>query len=121
MKLYYFNSNLTFTKTRVIFKKFNNYYINISKGIYLITYHLPINISSNYDSKGGIRLQISGLNNNYFNNILQKINTNVFNTNIYLIEYSGRLDISLYGSGLEFNQGIANKYIIIYKLFDQLP
>ena len=87
----------------------------------LLLIFLPINISSNYDLKGAIILNISGLNIIYHHNILQKINTNVLNTNIYIIEYSGRLDISLHGSGLEFNRGIANKYIIIYKLFDQLP
>ena len=56
MKLYYYNPNLTFTKTRVIFKKFNITTLDISKGIYLITYYLPINISSDYDSKGIIQL-----------------------------------------------------------------
>ena len=121
MKLYYYNPNLTFSKTKVIFKKINITTLNISKGIYLITYFLPINISSNYDSKGIIQLNTSGLNNVYNHNILQKISTNLLNTNIYIINQSDKMTITLRGSGLEFNQGITDKYLTIYKLFDQLP
>ena len=120
MKLYYSNSNLTFTKIKVIFQN-NTTIINISKGFYLITYYLPINIASDYDSTGGITLNISGLNIVYNHNINKNNTTNVFNTNIYLIKNSGKLNISLYGSGLEFNQGSEDKYIITYKLFDNLP
>ena len=87
----------------------------------LLLIFLPINISSNYDLKGAIILNISGLNIIYHHNILQKINTNVLNTNIYIINQSGEMTITLRGSGLEFNQGLTDRYIIIYKLFDQLP
>ena len=121
MKLYYLNLNLTFTKTKVIFKKFNITTIDILKGIYLIGFNLPITTASNYDSKGVITLDISGINIVYTYNIHKNNPGNVLNTNIYIIQTSGKLSISLRGSGLEFNRGIADKYIIIYKLFDQLP
>ena len=121
MKLYYYNTNPTFINKKVIFKKFNITTLDISKGIYLITYFLPIRISSNYDSNGSIKLNISGINNIYYQNIIQKSDINVLNSNIYIINQSGKLSITLIGSGLEFNQGIADNYIIIYKLFNPLP
>ena len=45
------------------------------------------------------------------------------NTHIYIINQSGLLSIQLYGSGVEFDRSASagDKYIIIYKLFDQLP
>ena len=93
----------------------------MSKGIYLITYYLPIKMSSNYDSKGIIQLLTSGINITY-SHIIHKNNVgHLMNTNIYIINTSGLLTIRLHGSGLEFTQGLADRYIIIYKLFDQLP
>ena len=78
-------------------------------------------MSSNYDSNGSIVLNISGINITYAHPIYKNNTTNVFNTNIYIINTSGLLTIRLHGSGLEFTQGLADRYIIIYKLFDQLP
>ena len=122
IKLYYSNYNLRFTKINILFNNRNNTYINLKKGLYLITYNLPITISSNYDSKGGIALKPDGLNTYYYHNIVNTIQSNILNTNIYVIKYDCRLKISIYGSGIEYNTSSnSHKYVIIYKLLDNLP
>ena len=118
MKLYYSNYNLRFTKNDI-----DNMNINLQKGLYLITYNLPIKMSSDYDSNGGIALKPTGITDYYYNNIVKTIEFNAFNTNIYMFENNCSLKISTYGSGIEFNTShtTSHKYIIIYKLFDDLP
>ena len=118
MKLYYSNYNLRFTKNDI-----DNMNINLQKGLYLITYNLPIKMSSDYDSNGGIALKPTGITAYYYNNIVKTDELNAFNTNIYMFENNCRLKISTYGSGIEFNTShtTSHKYIIIYKLFDDLP
>ena len=121
IKLYYSNLNLRCTKTNVLFNG-NNRFIDLSKGFYLINYHLVVIKSSNYNSNGGIILKLSGINHNYHDNI-PKMNLNaISNTNICVFEDDGTLSISTYGSGIEFDtRDSAYRYIIIYKLFDNLP
>ena len=121
IKLYYSNLNLRCTKTNVLFNG-NNRFIDLSKGFYLITYYLPIKLSSDYDSKGGIKLNMSGANNYiYYNNTKNTIDT-AFESKIYLVKRDCQSSISTYGSGIEFDNRSYrnNKYIIIYKLLDNL-
>ena len=125
MKLYYYSTNITFKNKQVVFSK-NNSNLNISQGIYLISYHLPINISSDYNSKGTIQLITRSIINRanilYYYNIPKNTPGHLTNTHIYLIDNSGLLKIQLNGSGVDFNtRSRYIKYIIIYKLFDQLP
>ena len=102
IKLYYSNLNLRCTKTNVLFNG-NNRFIDLSKGFYLINYHLVVIKSSNYNSNGGIILKLSGINHNYHDNI-PKMNLNaISNTNICVFEHDGTLSISTYGSGIEFD------------------
>ena len=124
MKLYYYSSNITFKNKQVVFSK-NNSNLNISQGIYLISYHLPINISSDYNSKGTIQLITRSIINRanilYYYNISKNTPGHLTNTHIYLIDNSGLLKIQLNGSGVDFNtRSRYIKYIIIYKLFDNL-
>ena len=122
MKLYYSNYDLICTKNEIIFNKSNKKYIDISKGLYIINYKLPIILSSDYDSNGGIVVNLSGINLVYSNNHTKTPTKDAFNTNIYRVDYDGRLSISTYGSGIEFNTNSQlTMYIIIYKLFDDLP
>ena len=122
MKLYYSDFNLRCTKTNVKFNNGNDKYLDLSKGFYLINYHLPITMSSDYDSNGGISLKISGLNPQYYDNNPKSNKPIAFKTNIYIVEHDGQLSIVTYGSGIEFNTGGSlYRYIIIYKLFDNLP
>ena len=123
MKLYYSNYNLRFTKNDILFNNSNDTNINLQKGLYLITYNLPIKMSSDYDSNGGIVLKPTGVTDYYYDNIVKSIKFNAFKTNIYLFESNNSLKISTYGSGIEFQTSsiVAHKYIIIYKLFDDLP
>ena len=121
IKLYYSNLNLRCTKTNVLFNG-NNRFIDLSKGFYLITYYLPIKLSSDYDSKGGIKLNMSGANNYiYYNNTKNTIDT-AFESKIYLVKRDCQSTISTYGSGIEFDNRSYrnNNYIIIYKLLDNL-
>ena len=121
IKLYYSNLNLRCTKKNVIFNG-NNRFIDLSKGFYLINYHLPITMSSDYDSNGGISLNISGLNPQYYNNNPKSNQSTAFKTNIYMVKLDDKLNITIYGSGIEFDtNSVDYKYIIIYKLFDNLP
>ena len=122
IKLYYSNLNLRCTKFDVMFNNGENKFIDLSKGFYLINYHLVVIKSSNYNSNGGIILKLSGINHNYYDNI-PKMNQNaISNTNICVFENDGTLSISTYGSGIEFDtRHSAYRYIIIYKLFDNLP
>ena len=62
IKLYYSNYNLKSTKNHILFDSSNNRFIDLPKGLYLINYYLPFKLSSDYDSNGGIRLDISGIN-----------------------------------------------------------
>ena len=80
-------------------------------------------MSSDYDSNGGIVLKPTGVTDYYYDNIVKSIKFNAFKTNIYLFESNNSLKISTYGSGIEFqtSSSDAHKYIIIYKLFDDLP
>ena len=124
MKLYYYSTNITFKNKQVVFSK-NNSNLNISQGIYLISYHLPINISSDYNSKGTIQLITRSIINRanilYYYNIPKNTPGHLTNTHIYLIDNSGLLKIQLNGSGVDFNtRSRYIKYIIIYKLFDNL-
>ena len=126
IKLYYSNYNLRFSKNDIIFHNNNNDYdsiINLQKGLYLISYNLPIKMSSDYDSNGGIVLKPSGVTDFYYDNIVKSIKFNALKTNIYSFESNSTLKISTYGSGIEFNTShtTSHKYIIIYKLFDDLP
>ena len=122
MKLYYSNYDLRCTKNNILFNNSNKTYINLPKGLYLINYNLPIKMSSDYDSNGGIVLKPSGITNFYYDNIAKSTKFNAFKTNIYLFETNNNLKISTYGSGIEFNTiSHLDRYIIIYKLFDDLP
>ena len=122
MKLYHSDSNLICTKTDVKFNKGKDAYLNFLKGIYLINYYLPITMSSKYDSNGGISLNISGNNPQYYDNIPKSNQYTAFKTNIYRIENNGQLKISTYGSGIELNTNRnVHRFITIYKLFDNLP
>ena len=120
MKLYYSNYNLTLTKTNVMFSA-NSYLLHLSKGFYLIHYYLPIKMSSDYDSNGGIALKISGINPTYYDNYAKSNRSSVSKTNIHISQQTETLSIETYGSGLEFyTDNHHDKYIIIYKLFDDL-
>ena len=122
MKLYYSDFNLICTKTDVKFNKGKDAYLNFLKGFYLINYYLPITMSSKYDSNGGISLNISGNNPQYYDNIPKSNQYTAFKTNIYRIENNGQLKISTYGSGIELNTNRnVHRFITIYKLFDNLP
>ena len=122
IKLYYSNYNLNFSKNNVLFNNSNKSFISLDKGLYLITYNLPIEMSSNYDSNGGIALKPNGITNYYYQNIVKTTQSNATNTNIYLFESNCNLKISTYGSGIDFKTSLSdtNKYIVIYKLFDNL-
>ena len=121
IKLYYSNLNLRFTKTYVLFNG-NNRFLDLSKGFYLIHYYLPINMSSDYDSNGGIFVKISGINPIYYDNYPKSNQSTACKTNIYMVQQNEKLSIETYGSGFEFNTNSRNdKYIIIYKLLDNLP
>ena len=124
MKLYYSNYNLKSTKNHIIFYGSNNRFLDLSKGLYLISYYISLKTAPDYDSDGGIKLNISGVNNNtYYNNHIEYIHKIAFKTDIYTVHSGGKLTISTYGSGIEFNNDISaqNKNITIYKLFDNLP
>ena len=122
MKLYYSEYNLICTKTNVKFNKGKDSYLNFPKGIYLISYYLPITMSSKYDSNGGLSLNSTGNNHEYYDNIPKSNQNTAFKTNIYIIENNGLYKISTYGSGIELNTNRnVHKFIIIYKLFDNLP
>ena len=123
IKLHYSNYNLKSTKNNIIFYSSNNRFLDLPKGLYLINYYLPLKLSSDYDSNGGIKLNISGVNNIYYNNHTKNLHNIAFKTDIYTVQHSGKLSISIFGSGLDFNNdiGTPNKNITIYKLFDNLP
>ena len=121
IKLYYSNLNLRCTKNFVIFNG-NNLLINLSKGFYLINYYLPIKMSSDYDSKGGISFNTSNSNPSYYDIYPKNFTSIAIKTNIYMIKSDSQLSISTFGSGIEFNTASSfDRYIIIYKLFDDLP
>ena len=66
---------------------------------------------------------MSGINNTYYNNHTKDPYNIAFKTDIYTVQRGGKLNISTYGSGIDFNNdlNIPNKNITIYKLFDNLP
>ena len=122
MKLYYSNFNITLQKNVVQFGGVGDIHINISKGFYLISYRLDVKISSNYDSGGGVVLSFNDNNNLYHHNHHKNDISTVINTNICTIQKDSILSILIYGSGIDFDvNSTKKKYIIIYKLFDNLP
>ena len=123
IKLHYSNYNLKSTKNNIIFYSSNNKFLDLSKGLYLISYYIPLKLSTNHDSNGGIKLYVTGINNIYYNNHTKDPYNIAFKTDIYTVQHSGKLNISTYGSGIDFNNdlNIPNKNITIYKLFDNLP
>ena len=88
IKLYYSNYNLRFTKINILFNNSNKSYISLNKGLYLITYNLPIEISSNYDSNGGIALKPNGITNYYYHNIVNTTQSNIQILIFMCIEYN---------------------------------
>ena len=123
IKLYYSNLNITLRKNHVIFSGINGVFLDISKGFYLISYRLDVKLSSNYDSEGGIRVTFYDSKNTvYYHNHPKSFSSTAINTNIYMIQNDGTLTIFKYGSGIELDVNSTNKnYVIIYKLFDNLP
>ena len=123
IKLHYSNYNLKATKNNIRFYTSNHKSLILPKGLYLIGYYLPLKLSSNYNSDGGIKISISGINNTYYNNHIKNSHNIAFKTDIYTIYHEGSLSITTYGSGIEFNNdlNIPNKNVTIYKLFDDIP
>ena len=123
IKLHYSNYNLKSTKNHILFDSSNNRFIDLPKGLYLINYYLPFQLSSDFDLNGGISLFLSGINYQYYNNNTANEKDTAFKTDIYMVQNDAQLNISTYGSGIEFDNSvnIPNKYIIIYKLLDNLP
>ena len=124
IKLHYSNYDLNATKHTILFNG-NNRFLDLPKGFYLIGYFLAFELSSNHDSNVGIKLDTGGVNKLYYNRHNHTTNNLgiAFKTDIYLVEDNGKLSISTYGSGIEFDthQSRPNQHIIIYKLFDNLP
>ena len=117
MKLYYSNYNLKSTKNHIIFYGSNNRFLDLSKGLYLISYYISLKTAPDYDSDGGIKLNISGVNNNtYYNNHIEYIHKIAFKTDIYTVHSGGKLTISTYGSGIEFNNDISAQNKKYYNL-----
>ena len=122
MKLYHSEYNIKCTTTTIRFNNGNDSYINLLKGIYLISYYLPIKMSSNYNSTGGLILNSTGSNHEYYDSIPKSNQTTAFKTNIYRIENDGLYRISTYGYGIQLNTDSSlYRYVIIYKLFDNIP
>ena len=125
IKLYYRNYNLKSTKTEIRFSRDGAEYINISYGLYIINYYIPVITSSDYDSEGGIEVIITskkggGDNPTYPKNYRKNNKPVVFDTNIYTISFDSELRIKTYGSGITIAANAILKYIIILKLPDNL-
>ena len=125
IKLYYRNYNLKSTKTEIRFSRDGAEYIDISHGLYIINYYIPVITSSDYDSEGGIEVIITSKEGGVYNppypkNYRKNDKPVVFNTNIYVITFDSELRIKTYGSGITIAANAISRYITILKLLDNL-